>query len=987
MTLCLLVCLALALASPLAGQDDNEAGAWAADLELGHRFLKQGKRNRASAKFEAVLDGVEEELEEDKPTAFEQAAALEGLASIALETGDHAEAAANIAEARRRHARPVQDLIEARVLAGKGGFEKAIGLLRRLRGKLDARSPQGLEAAFRLGWLLQETGKKKDALRLFAAIEDLGKTKPLKDSGAILWYAKALIGLGTSERLYEASQLLIECTRQDPFLSRAYVARGDLLFDVYREARGRPSGESEYKRALRHCGDQELALVRLYETRRTNFLLDSSKTDAFLRRALALNKNSVLALRARASSMIDDRRFASARSLLEKAITVNPRDKRTLAEMAAACHLLYRREDEKAYRERALAVDPGYSRLDTVLGEHLVALYRFAAAVPVLRRAQQAAPNDVRALLALGRALIYAGDGEAAAKVLERTKELQKGFLNPWRENQLFLQKRLRERYEEVAVGNFVFRLHPSEKDVLLPYLKREYEAAWAKLGTKYGVLPNCKVHVEDFERFGDFSVRTIGFKGFGALGACFGCFITSVSPAAPELRSQFSWKVTAWHEFAHVLHLELSKARVPRWLTEGAAVYEEISLDRSFDRRMEREVHSALANDSVIQLEELNSVFRGPQILLGYYQGGLICRHIAKEWGFDKVVTIIKGYASDLSTEQVFEQALSLTPREYDMKFRRFLEDMVGSYALVAPVEEETMNRLLMRVAREPDDVVARVTLAQGFVQRGNGVDAGQQLAALKRLDPNNGDAFLIRAQLQRRRRKTKEARELLVKGFANGGDDFDSRMLYASILMAAGRKKSALEQFDAAIRCWPTCSEKGTGSPFLAKSALLKAMGRTDESAQALSRYLRINGKDYGAHVMLAEHYRKAGELHTELRHLEYARDIDPFDRKLHQRLGEIYGLRNKHEEAAFCYGICIAIRPEKDRAKRNAGGPNQGPAPPAKDEKLYQAEMRVRRAEALLKCGRVDEAEDDAKRALEEREKLDEDWVERAEAVLGK
>ena len=38
----------------------------------------------------------------------------------------------------------------------------------------------------------------------------------------------------------------------------------------------------------------------------------------------------------------------------------------------------------------------------------------------------------------------------------------------------------------------------------------------------------------------------------------------------------KFQWEATLWHELAHVITLQMSNQRVPRWLTEGISVYEE---------------------------------------------------------------------------------------------------------------------------------------------------------------------------------------------------------------------------------------------------------------------------------------------------------------------------------------------------------------------------------------------------------------------------
>ena len=67
-----------------------------------------------------------------------------------------------------------------------------------------------------------------------------------------------------------------------------------------------------------------------------------------------------------------------------------------------------------------------------------------------------------------------------------------------------------------------------------------------------------------------------MGLPGLvGALGACFGSVVAMDSPRARP-PGEFSWQATLWHELAHVFTLQLSKYRVPRWLTEGISVYEE---------------------------------------------------------------------------------------------------------------------------------------------------------------------------------------------------------------------------------------------------------------------------------------------------------------------------------------------------------------------------------------------------------------------------
>ena len=966
------------LPGTLQGQEGYEL-----ELKQAEDLLAQGKRARARNAFEDILDANEEEAPEDRPSPSERVRSFRGIARVNLETGRYEEALVLLERARKIQPEPWTQLLEARIRSRLGQYEKSISLVSPLLKAKDLDRGLELESLYRLSRWKDAIGQKKQARQDLERILQIGQQRRLDRAKDLLWYAKALIAVGGGENLQQASALLIEATKKNPRLAAAYVARGDLLFLVYREARGYPSGESEYKRALRFCGEVEEALVGLFRTRKNNFLLDYGKTLRFLGRALALNPRSVSALVAKGSQRINDRAFESARRLLQKALSTNPRDKRALAEMAAVSFLTYRKKDYTRFRKKVVTLDQNAFLVDYTLGSHMISLYRFPDSLPLFAHARKERPDDYDTLIASGRGLIYAGKANEGAQFLEASKKVHPGFVHPWRDNQLLLQKRIDEEYQLYPKGNFLMVMKPEERGVLLPYLSLTYEKAWRELGLKYGIYPDCKVRVEDFERFGDFSVRTIGYQGFGALGACFGCFITSVSPTAPELRTQFSWRVTARHEFSHVLHLKLSKGRVPRWLTEGLAVFEELAMDPSNDRRMERELHTYWKNGEVFPVSELNTAFRGPTILFGYYQGGLIVRHIARDFGFPKLVEIVKAFGKDMGTEAIFRKVLGIPSKEYDRRFLSYVSSKVGRLRLVPSVHEKWLQRLLLRVERNPGDIEARLLLAQAFSQRRNEVDAGTQIAALKKLDPENGGVYLLRASLALRRKDLRGARKLYELGFAHGGDDFDSRMAYVSILERAGRKKKALEQVERAIACWPTCPISGNGSPFATKARLLKAMGKKDEALQTLETYVHFNARDYGVFRYLAREFRARGDRTKEKTYLMKARDIDPFDRALHERLAEILIKEGHESRALFLLQIALGTPLSKDRsAQKTIPGVK---AEKAEDPKTVEARIRIRIAEILHSSGDRDGARAMAKEAKKLGAKLSGEFQERLEEVL--
>jgi hypothetical protein len=168
----------------------------------------------------------------------------------------------------------------------------------------------------------------------------------------------------------------------------------------------------------------------------------------------------------------------------------------------------------------------------------------------------------------------------------------------------------------------------------------REYAVPFAKealasLSKQWDFKPTGPILIEMFPKHDDFAVRIMGLPGMiGALGVCFGTVVALDSPKARP-PGEFSWQETLLHELTHVITLQMSNNRVPRWLTEGISVWQERNARPDWGRETHVPFAQALEQDKILKLKDLNEGFQDPKmIVLAYYEASLVVDHLMKTHG-----------------------------------------------------------------------------------------------------------------------------------------------------------------------------------------------------------------------------------------------------------------------------------------------------------------------------------------------------------------
>src|SRR5947209_859604 len=176
------------------------------------------------------------------------------------------------------------------------------------------------------------------------------------------------------------------------------------------------------------------------------------------------------------------------------------------------------------------------------------------------------------------------------------------------------------------------------EAEIYGPRVVALLQRARAELATKYGVTLAEPVIVEMFPRQQDFAIRTFGLPGgAGFLGVCFGRVITTNSPASQAAHPS-CWEATLWHEFCHVVTLQKTKNKMPRWLSEGISVYEERQADKTWGQTINPRYREMLLGDELVPVSKLSGAFLSPKspvhLQFAYFESSLAVEYLVEKHG-----------------------------------------------------------------------------------------------------------------------------------------------------------------------------------------------------------------------------------------------------------------------------------------------------------------------------------------------------------------
>lgn len=608
--------------------------------------------------------------------------------------------------------------------------------------------------------------------------------------------------------------------------ANVFTAAGDLAFrtGTYDVA------SSYYDQALERDSSYQDALAGLVEC---FWKSHDPRLEPTLEMLLSLNPNHPRAHQVKVERHLEMAETQKALDIINKMLAINPVSHTFRAFKASALYL----DDELEAMQSLIDEVQEYCPVDTTifrnLGRFASRHYRFKDGAEFQRQALDIDPEDYAAQVFYGLDLLRLGQ-EVEARI-----QLTEAFAGDPYNVQAFNLLEMLDSLAKFAViehGDFVLKLPEVEKPVMAKPALELLDEAIAHFEVKYEVELEKPILIEMFDQHDDFMVRSVGLPGnVGHLGICFGKLITMDTPSV-RAKGSSNWRSVLWHEFVHVITLQKTKNRMPRWLSEGISVYEEGQYSEAFHNRLDPDYRIVIAQDGLPYVADIDAYFTrarsSAHLMFGYFIAGEFTQFYADAYGFEAIVKSLTEIAEGSTAIEALVQFSGGDSDRLNTAWHAYLEKRLEPLeSMAGPKESPNILNGIKNLFSPTDPQVKPQEQMQA-------IDPGSKyLAIKKRVD----------------------------------------------MAIEEENWEVAIEGLNEAYDLFPDIN--GSMNPLYRLAKLYQDQGKQEEYIKQISRIAENAPSELNAVNILVDHYTEESEWDDLLIWAQWGIGIDPYDPEIHR------------------------------------------------------------------------------------------------------
>ncbi|MCF6157532.1 MAG: hypothetical protein E3K32_02940 [wastewater metagenome] len=483
---------------------------------------------------------------------------------------------------------------------------------------------------------------------------------------------------------------------------------------------------------------------------------------------------------------------------------------------------------------------------DIAYGEECLQAWRIDEASMVAGKLLSIDPENPYVCFFVGEVRFYEGNYGESLSFLKRALQepviAQKG-----QEFYDFVDKiyQTAGKFQEVRTEHFIFRYNEEKDGILVSYALDALERAYHAIGSDLDYFPEEPVLVEVFPDAESFcTISTLTREEIETSGTVAICLFNRVIITSPRLQPRgYQWLDTLAHEYVHYVIMKKTYNRVPIWLHEGIAKYEEKRWLESGPPQLPVSLESLLAEavekDYFITFDQMHpslaKLERKEDTALAFAEVFTVIDYLFKEGGYPLLAALFDAIKSGKSTEDAVQ---SVTGTPFDEFEKKWVQDL----------KQKDLRRI--------HGIQILPTKLQETSSLVNDVESVAEI-------------------------EVKAARKYAVLG---------------DLLRREGLNSGAIVEYEKAF-------EKANNiSPQIQnKLAMAYIMDTQYTKAEEILKIALEYYPEYTTtYISLGELYRRKGEYNMAVEILSQANYINPFNPFIHRDLASLYSKLNRKEDA---------------------------------------------------------------------------------------